>query len=397
MDRQVGTVTDNVGPSTWDRVCEEQVERLELERATLSSILDSMADGLVLADADGHLIYWNGRIAELLGTSLPLHVGMPAAEFKHLLSQHIADPEQGLNNLQCSSDELHRRPRLDLRIVGARPLTLQAMQFPIHGPQGEDWGCGLILRDVTEQRQVDQIRASLLAAVSHELRAPLSSIKGFASTLLRPDVSWDVDKQREFLTIIDEESDRLAGLVDELLDTSRLVLGGFKIEPEVLDLAPLLERIVAQARSQAPQHRFALEIAGEPKPVWAEPRRIQQVLHNLVDNAIKYSAPGGEITVRCRPQDDTLVVSVTDQGEGIPHEEQSLVFEPFYRGQSPERAQKAGLGLGLTICRGYVEAHGGHIWVTSAPRQGSTFSFSLPVYQPRAARPPAEATGNVDA
>ncbi len=390
-------MTESVRPDFWDPACVEEVERLELQRARSFGVLESMVDGLVIADADGQIVYWNGRVEELLGPGLPLRVGLSATEFKRLLAARSTDPDRGLDQLSCSAIDLHRLPHLDLEMAGPQPLTLQVLQFPISGPQGEDWGCGLILRDVTEQRQMDKVKANLLAVVSHELRAPLSSIKGFATTLLRTDVDWGESARHEFLTIIDEESDRLADLVEELLDTSRLVLGQFTIEPEELEIKPLLERIVAQAQSKGSPHRFALEIVGEPAPIWADPRRLQQILHNLVDNAIKYSPEGGQITVRCQTQGDKLVISVTDQGRGIPQNEQGLLFEPFYRGRTAEGGQQTGLGLGLSLCRGYVEAHGGQIWVRSAPQQGSTFYFSLPLRPPLATPQPGEATGNATA
>lgn len=370
----------------------------------LFGLLESMVDGLVFVDVEQRVAYWNRRARELLGEDFPFQVGLPRQALEDALAARSLSPAEVRSRLRCSPEDLHAFPQFDLEIAQPHYKMLHVLLFPIHGPQGEDWGCGLALRDVTEQREAEAIKAHLLATVSHELRTPLASIKGFATTLLRSDVAWSQEAQREFLTIINEESDRLTALISELLDTSRLELGEYSIEPEPMALRPVIEQVVFQAQTRTEAHRFVIDCPQEGRPQgapqppqspqqpegvllsWADPRRIKQVLHNLLENAIQYSPQGGTIIVRARVRDEEVVISVIDEGIGIPMEEQERIFEPFYRGRALGRGRRKGLGLGLSICRSIVERHGGRIWVESEPGRGSVFSFTLPLASDRGAQ-----------
>ena len=184
--------------------CPDDIRQLERERARLSSIIESMADGLLLIDSNDELAYWNSRVEEFLGPGPALSIGLPASELGRRIAARTINPDVVLRNLQRAPDELHNRPAVELEIVWPQHLVLQALLFPIHGPLAQDWGYGMTLRDVTGLKEAEAIKTHLLATVSHELRTPLASIKGFATTLLRQDVEWDRQTQRVFLTIIDE-------------------------------------------------------------------------------------------------------------------------------------------------------------------------------------------------
>jgi PAS domain S-box-containing protein len=225
--------------------------------------------------------------------------------------------------------------------------------------------------------EANAIKLKFLAMISHELRTPLTSIKGFAGSLLAPDIVWEADKQREFLKIIDEESDKLADLVEQLLDVSRLQAGTLRISPAPHALDRIIMIAMPQIEALASRHTLETRIANDLPSVQADHHRIAQVLVNLVGNAAKYSPSGTTIRVDATPQDGFVCIEVSDEGEGIPAEKRAVVFEPFH--QLEKRARQRGAGLGLAICKGLVEAHGGRIWIQERPGPGTTMCFTLPV------------------
>ncbi len=233
-------------------------------------------------------------------------------------------------------------------------------------------------REVAALKKLDQLKSELLATVSHELRTPLGSIKGYATTLLEHDSLLSRDESREFLEIIDSESDRLNELIRNLLDMSRLEAGVLKMDRESIQLIEVIEACVARVRRHTDRHQIEIEWTGD-RLVDADPRRIAQVLTNLLENAVKYSPDGGEISVGGQVQGGMLQVSVADQGEGIPTRELHRVFDRFHRVEGEISKRVGGTGLGLAICQRLVEAHGGRIWVESRLGRGSTFFFTLPL------------------
>jgi signal transduction histidine kinase len=233
-------------------------------------------------------------------------------------------------------------------------------------------------REVAALKKLDQLKSELLATVSHELRTPLGSIKGYATTLLEHDSLLSRDESREFLEIIDSESDRLNELIRNLLDMSRLEAGVLKMDREPVQLIQVIESCVARVRRHTDRHRIQIDWTGD----WlvdADPRRIAQVLTNLLENAVKYSPDGGEITVGGQVQGGMLQVSVADQGDGIPTRDLHRVFDRFHRVEGEISKRVGGTGLGLAICQRLVDAHGGRIWVESRLGRGSTFFFTLPL------------------
>ncbi|HEY63399.1 MAG TPA: GAF domain-containing protein [Caldilineae bacterium] len=228
-------------------------------------------------------------------------------------------------------------------------------------------------------QEADRLKSAFLATISHELRTPLASIKGFASTLLQDDVEWDPESQKEFLSIIEQESDKLTELIDQLLDMSCLESGTLEVNPTPCHVEEILTDVSDRLHVLARSHRLQISLPRDLPPVYADRGRIAQVLSNLVENAAKYSPEGSPIRISATADVAWVTVSVSDQGIGIAPEFHERIFERFFRIESEE--SQPGTGLGLAICRGIIEAHGGRIWVESAPRQGSTFHFTLPVAQ----------------
>jgi two-component system, OmpR family, sensor histidine kinase KdpD len=227
--------------------------------------------------------------------------------------------------------------------------------------------------------EADHLKMRFLAMISHELRTPLTSIKGFSTTLLATDITWDESSQTEFIEIIDQESDKLTGLVDDLLDMSRLQIGTLRITPEVRPLEFIIQNARANLETLARDHVLSIQVPAGMPPVMADATRIAQVISNLVSNAVRYSPAGTKIDVSAHQVGEMIQIDVSDEGEGIPATDRTLVFEAFRQLDRKNEGHKKGAGLGLAICKGMVEAHGGHIWIQDRPGAGTTISFTIPV------------------
>jgi signal transduction histidine kinase len=228
-----------------------------------------------------------------------------------------------------------------------------------------------------EAEKANELKMQFLAMVSHELRTPLSSIKGFVSTLLADDVEWDAESQRNFLHIVEQETDKLTDLVEQILDLARLQAGTLRIEMKEQPLDEIFALASAQLGVITAEHRLDLHADDRLPLVMADPLRIAQVLVNLVGNAVRYSPPGTTIQVRAVPEGDHVRIDVRDEGHGIPIEVRPFVFEAFRQGLETGSSRK-GAGLGLAICKGIIDNHGGQIWIDEDATPGTTVSFTLP-------------------
>jgi sigma-B regulation protein RsbU (phosphoserine phosphatase) len=230
-------------------------------------------------------------------------------------------------------------------------------------------------------RELDVMRTEFLANVSHELRTPLAVIKGSANSLLQPDVIFDEQTRRDFLVSIDKDADTLTRLVDDLLMMSRLEADALEVKPAPFSLRSVVDAIRDRLDTLTPRHHLRVEIEKDLPPVIIDEGRVCEVLTNLVENAVKFSNDNSTIIVAARQEDGRLLVSVSDEGLGIPEELHEKIFERFFQGDRRKAGRRKGTGLGLAICRGIVEAHGGKIWVESAPGSGATFRFTLPAQE----------------
>jgi two-component system sensor histidine kinase KdpD len=225
--------------------------------------------------------------------------------------------------------------------------------------------------------QSDELKSALLAAVSHDLRTPLSAIKASATSLLDSSVDWDETARREFLEAIDEETDRLTMMVGNLLDLSRIEGGALRPDREWYDVAELIGDVARRLRARSAGHPMSSEAPSDLPLLWFDYVEVAQVLMNLGENAIKYTPAGTPIHLSARRAGNAIEFSVSDRGPGIPKAQVSRLFEKFYRGETNGRAP--GTGIGLTISKGLVEAHGGRIWVESTAGEGTTFRFTIPL------------------
>jgi signal transduction histidine kinase len=237
------------------------------------------------------------------------------------------------------------------------------------------------------EKQVARLQENFISTISHELLTPLGFIKGYATTLLRSDTSWDETSRHEFLTIIDEETDRLQELIDNLLDSSRLQTGAMRMEFQPVRLDALIRDVIMRARMQHKHLQVLLKLEAPTQPIQGDPRRLSQVIENLLSNAIKY-APGAAIVISLSRENDSMKISFQDKGPGIPSQYLPHLFERFFR--NPEQAVNVrGTGLGLYICRQIIEAHKGQITIESFVGEGTTFFIFLPCEQ-AAAEPKSE-------
>jgi K+-sensing histidine kinase KdpD len=289
--------------------------------------------------------------------------------------------------LQGNKEEYHHGS-----LIGDRQYDVVAA--PLLNPEGS-LSIIEVLRDITESERMGQeiieakariealhhserLKTELLSMVSHELRTPLTAIKGFATTLLRPHIRWSKEQQSDFLHNIDQETDRLTHLISNLLDMSRLEAGALNLEKDSYQVSDILELVGSSLDAMTKHHRLQVEMPAGLPMVFADKTRVGQVLTNLIENAVKYSRKGSQIMVGAKSSDGMVIINVTDRGDGIPSDLLDKVFERFYHGDTVVAGRKDGIGLGLSICRALVEAHGGKIWVESEIGRGSKFNFSLP-------------------
>ena len=241
-------------------------------------------------------------------------------------------------------------------------------------------GIGL-RREATEAeilRRTDELKSALLSAVSHDLRTPLASIIASAESLRQVDVAWSEDERQEFAEAIEQEARRLNRLVGNLLDLSRIEAGSLRPEKSWHDLGALIEDVLGRLRPLTAEHSIVVEIPGDLPPVLLDYVQIDQVLSNIVENATRYTPPGGEIQISARADRGELRVEVADRGPGVPAAAFPRLFDSFYRVDGKDAWPK-GTGLGLAVARGLVEAHGGRIWAENRPGGGACFAFTLPV------------------
>jgi signal transduction histidine kinase len=237
------------------------------------------------------------------------------------------------------------------------------------------------LESVRALEEANRLKAELISTLAHEMRTPLTSIKGFSTALLMEEASFDPQTQQEFLQIIDGECDVLQDLIHDLLESSVIDAGLLRLELQPVRLQRVVQGVLDDLRHRMQKHRFVIDWAPDFPIVDADPRRIEQVLRNLLDNAVKYSPQGGIIVVRSQVQADQVVVSVADQGVGIAPEHLNRLFEKFFRVDSGLSHHVVGSGLGLPIALTIIDSHGGRIWAESRLGEGSTFYFTLPRHE----------------
>lgn len=346
------------------------IQTLTEERNLSSAILGSMVEGVAVVNNAERLVFANPGFAEILGLDVPPTSGSALVEV-------VRQTEL----LEAVRQVLGGEPRVQSEIVTG---TLRQHYFAITVAAvraGDTTGAVVVLHDITELRRLERVRRDFVANVSHEFRTPLTAIQGFAETLLAGAIDDSVNRTR-FLEIILEHSRRLARLTEDLLVLSKMDADRLELEIQQLRVSQLIESCLetAQRRAAEKDLRISVNLPQSLPDIAGDRRRLAEVLQNLLDNAIQYTLPGGQITVSAEPQDDEVILTVSDTGIGIPKVDQPRIFERFYRVDVARSREAGGTGLGLAIAKHLVEVHGGRLWVDSEVGRGSQFHFSVPVF-----------------
>lgn len=355
---------------------EESQELTESERRRLDSVLGYMTDGVLATDRRGRITIVNEMATDFLNLENDQIVGKSILDILDLRGSvtlrdllENQDPEV----LDLSTDE--------------QDLILHASFALIQRESGFISGLVCVLHDVTEQQKIDQDRKRFVSNVSHELRTPLTSMKSYIEALV--DGAWkDPNVAPNFLKVTQEETDRMMRMINDLLNLSRMDLGTARLDKEYVNLNELFNHILDRfdmilKNGEKSEKNYTIKRDFTRRDIWVEvdTDKIQQVLDNIMNNAIKYSPDGGVIACRLVETHNHVIMSITDQGLGIPKEAISHVFDRFYRVDKARSRAQGGTGLGLAISKEVVQMHGGRIWVESREGEGSTFYISLP-YEP---------------
>jgi PAS domain S-box-containing protein len=415
FDEHVGTFDTNLLKLTtmiadYAAVAMENVRLREREtalwrqaesgRQRLELILSSMAEGMLITDAKGKITLLNTSARHLLEQAqldltqdIPLHA-LAHAKHKSWLHQLAEIMDRALVGQTVMGQELIAGESGD-----TVPLTLSISAAPLYDTGSMDIlpiGVVAVLNDITASKQIEKLKDEFVSVVSHELRTPLTAIKGYTQHLIRrldrrlrkasqeqlPNGIASTSELPESydlrsLHIVQSQAEHLERLVNDLLDLSRVQWGNLHLHVEKFNLVDVLTEIIQSTQASAEQHTIFLDIQVRDTQIVADKARIGQVIGNVLDNAVKYSPQGGQITVRLGELEGDYLVSIIDQGIGINPEYLDHIFERFYRVRNTASRQFSGIGLGLYVTRAIIEQHGGRIWVTNNQGLGCTFSFTL--------------------
>jgi two-component system phosphate regulon sensor histidine kinase PhoR len=353
-----------------------QIEEISKEKDYLQTILKGMVEGVLVVDGRGRILMVNDALRRLLSLSKDVSDKMPLeiirnAELEGAIRKAIQDGE----NIALE---------LDLNKSGEKTIEVNVVSILPSGRRMDEDGEGIrgaiaVFHDITRMKQLEKIRQDFVANVSHELRTPLTTIKGYAETLLEGGLKED--QAFQFVQVIKRHTDRLAKIVEDLLMLSRIETKEFQLKMEATPLQDFVNDIIDFVKEPAERKKISLSRNEIPSSlaVLADRSHLEQILINLLDNAIKYTPEGGRVIVSAVEKDSKdIQFSVEDNGIGIPKEDLSRIFERFYRVDKGRSKELGGTGLGLSIVKHLIQAHGGRVWVESQMGKGSTFYFTLP-------------------
>jgi len=342
----------------------ERIGSLERERSETAALVAAMVEGVVACDARGAVVMCNPAARRMLGFRPDEPLPLLPETFRQRAAQEAVVAALAGTTTQGLEVEFDRRRIL----LSAQPL--------------QGGGAVFVLHDLTAVRRLEAVRRDFVANVSHELKTPLTVVRGYAETLLGEEPAPEV--RRAFLTSILANAARMQRLVDDLLDLSRIESGAWTPRPERVALKPLAEQVWSDVvrASDAADRAFTLGLSPEAGEVEADPQAVRQVLANILENAARYTPAGGSVTVRSRLRDGAVVIEVADTGPGIPNEHLPRIFERFYRVDAARSRELGGTGLGLAIVKHLVEAHGGRVEAESRLGDGTTIRVSFPAAAP---------------
>jgi signal transduction histidine kinase len=356
-------------------------EQLQEQQRVLESVIQSLDHGLILHDSTGRVLFANRRFAESIqSTPAELEGQASAWVLQRMLPATVKPDEFDQLHAAAIAGSGSRTFEFQIR-HGGQQRDMRGRIFDVSDDDGRLIGKGELYQDITRYRELDRMKSSLISTVSHELRTPLGAIKGYATTLLQDDVEWDSLSVRQFAQVISDESDRLALLVNDLLDMSRIEAGTLHLHKTEASLADVVARAVDEVNDGS-AHPLTIDVPAQLPRLEIDPRRVQAVVRNLLENAVQYSPAGSPIEIQAEAHNGSILLRVRDHGSGIALEHRDRIFERFYRADDGY-TRTGGAGLGLAICKGFVEAHGGAIWLEDTDG-GASFAFTLPLDLPKA-------------
>jgi PAS domain S-box-containing protein len=348
--------------------------------SSLEEIVPRLRDALIVLDAKRHITGWYGAAPRMLGWSEDEVLGKPVDD---LLQPRDANGNPtciGPADLDLVLGITTGTPEQEFLVeTNGRPeLWLGACCSYERDAGGSIHRISVVARDITRRKRIDMAKSEVISAVAHELRSPLTSVKGFTSTLLHRWDRFDDETKKHLLVTIESDADRVTRLIGELLDVSRIEAGRLELRRYPIDIKEIAEKVTGRLAPTAANHELSMAFPPDFPAVFGDPDKLEQVLTNLVENATKHTE-AGQVHVTGVVEDSRVRISVADQGEGIPKEHRLAVFGKFFRRNSGRVGSPSGTGLGLFISKGLVEAHGGRIWVEAGDTGGAVFTFTLPV------------------
>jgi K+-sensing histidine kinase KdpD len=347
------------------------------EKQRLDALIDSAADGILILTADLTIERCNNAFERLYGRTRSEIQGKPHGA----VIRWAKKPDgETLEEADAKGWTFPMNANLyvegDLERPEPPPLPVGITYASLMDSSGKIKNIIATVRDITRFRTADEIKSTFISIVSHELKTPVALIKGYASTLRRDDARWDKAVIQDSLAVIEEEADRLTQMIEDLLDASRLQAGGISLNRADVSMPLLAERLAARFQTQTDRHKIVVDFPGDFPIILGDETRIEQVLSNLVSNALKYSERG-EVKISGTIHPEQVVIAVSDQGTGIDPRDLPHIFDRFYRADKAVKNTK-GAGLGLYLARAIIEAHGGRIWVDPKSDHGAKICFSLP-------------------
>ncbi|MDD4957435.1 MAG: ATP-binding protein [Candidatus Omnitrophica bacterium] len=348
-----------------------RIEDVTDSRSRLEAVFASMFDGVIIVDAKCRILIMNRAIRDLLSVKEDPVGRKPLEVIRNVKVQELADSVLGAEG-KVGIEEI------SVLLPEEKKLLVHATSV-IKNDKVE--GAVLVFHDITDMRRLERVRQDFVANVSHELRTPITNIKGYAETLLDGALG-DKDNAEEFIRIIYNDSERLANLIEDLLDLSSIESGKLALELAPCSIKDLAGRVVADIEQQANDKGIyiGIDVPDGMPAILADERLIYQALMNIVDNAVKYTEDKGSIRINAKSRDGFTECSVSDTGIGIPEQDLPRIFERFYRVDKARSRKIGGTGLGLSIVKHIIQEHGGQVFVESAPGKGSVFTFTIPNY-----------------
>jgi PAS domain S-box-containing protein len=348
------------------------------EKQRMDALLDSAADGILIISPNHVITRANPAFARMLNQPIEQIIGKTHEQVIELTCH-----EDTITLEQAEAGGWPLTPHATLYVEGdlsresGVPLPVGITYAPLISPEGNLLNIIATVRDITRFREAEEIKSTFISVISHELKTPVALIKGYVGTLRREDVNWDREIIKDSLEVIEEEADRLTGLIENLLEASRLQAGGLSINTSDVALNTIAERVAKRLRTQSSIHTINVDFPENFPIVMADENRLEQVLSNLISNSIKYSPQGGEIKISGQVRPTQVIICVSDEGPGVAPEDIPHIFDRFYRSSNAKKTTK-GAGLGLYLARAVIEAHGGRIWVDPRPGKGARICFSIP-------------------